>query len=77
MKKDWTIDIENKNHRDEMHGYQQWVSVNVPFVPYNESRDLWFRGNFKNDNEIGYIEENLGFTCGIGSEGTKVKFYIR
>lgn len=70
MKKDWTIDIENKNHRDEMHGYQQWVSM-------TESRELWFRGNFKNDNEIGYIEENLGFNSGIGGEGTKVRFYIR
>lgn len=70
MKKDWTIDIENRNHKGEVHGYQQWVS-------FNDSNKLWFRGNFKNDNEIGYIEENLGFNLGIGGEGTKVRFYIR
>ena len=70
MEKDWTIDIENHNEKNEMHGYQQWVS-------FNEFKELWFRGNFKNDNEIGYTEQNLDFNLGIGSEGTKVRFYIR
>lgn len=39
-------DIRNYNEKQELHGYQEWYIINI----------LYNRGNFKNDDEIGYEE---------------------
>jgi len=54
-------DIEPINSKGQHHGYQQWY--------YRENKlKLYLRGNYKNDEEIGY-EEWFG--------GRKINFYIR
>jgi len=42
-------DIEPKNEKGYFHGYQQW---------YDCDKKLWVRGVFKNDDEIGYLEDH-------------------
>lgn len=39
-------DITNKNSKEQYHGYQEWYIPNT----------LWYRGNYKNDESIGYEE---------------------
>jgi len=39
--------ITNYNNKDNAHGYQQW---------YNTYNNLMFRGNYKNDAMVTYIE---------------------
>ena len=61
-------DIHNYNDKGELHGYQQG---------HDHLDNLWYRGCYKNGNEIGYTEENQNLRVSIGDEGTEVKFYIR
>ena len=42
--------ITNYNDKRQYHGYNEW---------YNTDNELWHRGNFKNDDEIGYEENHL------------------
>jgi hypothetical protein len=51
-------DIEPKNKKGELHGYQQWYGI---------KNKLQFRGYWKNNETIGYIEWHIGET----------NFYIR
>jgi hypothetical protein len=44
--------IENKNHRGQYHGYQEW---------YGEDNGLAFRSTCKNNLYIGYSEAHLKF----------------
>ena len=41
-------DITNKNSKEQYHGYQEWYVRN----------ELYYRGNYKNDNIIGYTESH-------------------
>ena len=62
-------DIDTFNDKKQRHGYQEW---------YLSNNEIWFRGMYKNNNPIGYAEENTYFTeVGIGQVGTEVQFYIR
>jgi hypothetical protein len=45
--------------------YQQW----------SNHIGVWYRGNFKNNQPIGYHESNMNTT--IGQEDTIVNFHIR
>lgn len=58
--------IESVDTKDRYHGYQEW---------YDDIDNLWLRGNYKNNREIGYIEWNS--KDNIGYEGTIVEFHIR
>ena len=57
--------IDNYNSKGEPHGYNQWCDVN----------GLWYRGTWKNNQQIGYHEVNT--ISSIGQEDTIVEFYIR
>lgn len=46
------------NYKREFHGYQEWYSKDK----------LYFRGEFKNDNKIGYTES---------FETTRTRYYIK
>ena len=60
-------EIFNINNKSQYHGYQEWYYDNK----------LFFRGNFKDDEEIGYVESNW-YTIGeIGSIGTEFNFHIK
>lgn len=61
------VEITTHNKMGDFHGYQEWC----------HSGKLWFRGGYKNDNPIGYHEENTSYTKTIGQLGTEVNFYIR
>jgi hypothetical protein len=37
------------NKNGKFHGYQEWYSLD----------DIWLRGVFKNDDEIGYLEDHI------------------
>ena len=54
-------DIEPKNSKDQYHGYQQWYYC-------DNNHKLYLRGNWKNDNEIGYEEWH---------SNKRTNFYIR
>ena len=62
-------EISNINQKGENHGYQEWYTPT--------SNKLWYRGNYKNDEEIGYVEYNVRHLSSIGDNGTIVNFYIR
>jgi len=57
--------IEKFNDKGEHHGYQEWC----------DNHGLWYRGNFKNNQPIGYTESN--WNTKIGQEETEVYFYIK
>lgn len=60
-------DIDTKNAKDERHGYQEWY----------DRKFIWYRGCYKNNEEVGYNEINYNILSGIGQEGTEVNFYIK
>jgi hypothetical protein len=60
--------IEPKNIRGH-HGYQEWYGS-------SSGNNLWLRGMYKNDQPVGYVEDNPHYG-GIGDEGTVIEFYIR
>lgn len=62
------MDIENHNSKKQRHGYQEW---------YSNNGDLWYRGSYKNDQEVSYNEINYTLNKSIGGEGTEVNFYIK
>jgi hypothetical protein len=62
-------EIKNHNQKGENHGYQQWYAPT--------SNKLWYRGNYKNDEQIGYVESNWKGIEGIGDIATTVDFFIR
>ena len=41
-------DITNRNSKRQLHGYQEW------YIP----NKLYYRGNYVNDNLIGYTESH-------------------
>jgi hypothetical protein len=43
-------DIRNTNSKRQYHGYHEW---------YNSSGELAYRGNYKNNIDIGYQEYHL------------------
>ena len=53
-------EITNINQKGEYHGYQERYSPT--------SNKLWYRGNYKNDEQIGYVESNWK-----GSEGKECR----
>jgi hypothetical protein len=61
--------IENHNSNGDVHGYQQWYTPST--------NKLWLRGNWKNGEEIGYVESNWKGFQGIGDIATTIDFYIR
>ena len=62
--------IDNYNDKGQPHGYNQWCD-SIGY--YNNG--LWYRGNFKNNQQIGYHEVNT--ISSIGQEDTIVEFHIR
>ncbi len=62
-------EISNYNEKGEIHRYQEWYAPT--------SNKLWLRGNWKNDEQIGYVESNWKGSQGIGGIATTVDFYIR
>ena len=42
-------DIDPTDKNGKYHGYQEWYSLD----------DIWVRGVFKNDDEIGYLEDHI------------------
>ena len=62
-------DITNTNQKGDSHGYQEW------YTP--RTNKLWLRGNFKNGQEIGYVESNWKGSQGIDDEATRLDFYIK
>ena len=61
-------EIRGWNSKNQWHGYHEL---------YDEAKNLWCRGNYKNDEEIGYVEYNVRHLSSIGDNGTIVDFYIR
>ena len=62
--------IDNYNDKGQPHGYNEWYdSIS------NYNNGLWYRGNFKNNQQIGYHEVNT--IRSIGQENTIVGFHIR
>lgn len=59
-------DIRTKNEKGHEHGYQEWYIDN----------ELWYRGNYKHGEEIGYAEINIG-EGSIGDEDTSILYYIK
>ena len=43
--------ITNFNHKGQYHGYQEWYYMRTIMK-------LWYRGNMKNGNFIGYTEDH-------------------
>ncbi len=43
--------ITNYNHKGQCHGYQEWYYMRTIMK-------LWYRGNMKNGNFIGYTEDH-------------------
>lgn len=62
-------EISNHNEKGEIHGYQEWYAPS--------SNKLWLRGNWKNDEPIGYVESNWKGSQGIGDIATTVDYFIR
>jgi hypothetical protein len=60
-------DVDNFNYKGHRHGYQEWYA----------NAKLFYRGTYKNNLEVGYVEHNLYGVFGIGDVGTITEFYIR
>lgn len=43
-------DIETKNTKNQLHGYQEWYTINGK---------IWVRAMYKNGNLIGYKERHI------------------
>ena len=61
-------DIDPVNIKGEYHGYQEW---------YYDGNTIWYRGCYKNSEEVGYSEVNYSPSSGIGEGGTEINFVIR
>ena len=68
-------EINNVNNKGRHNGYQEWHIFNYDYTITNKDK-VWFRGNVKNGQKIGYIEINLEDNNYVGQKGTTLNFYI-
>jgi hypothetical protein len=61
--------IRNHNKKGQTHGYQEWYAPT--------SNKLWYRANYKNGEQIGYMESNWKGYQGIGDIATTIDFFIK
>ena len=47
------------------------------YTEWSNHLGIWYRGNYKNDEQIGYVESNCKGIEGIGDIATTVDFFIR